>query len=881
MITTVELRGKDQALLRCAHYDEAERQAVLSFLDDIGVDEDVTPVFGDIMRGLLMPEALVDPYLRGFDEDGNGRVSRREFLTGIAAMDPKTPHGTAALFKRLQSIFAMFDHDRARQLDMDKLVALFEHLNDVTSERLGDPAELALATLDRDPEGVITITQFVQHVMNGAIPHTDRLFRLPPGSDLAAARAQITNSLERLLGAAGYSTEEQHRGYSFFFESATSDSTGRYQTESDFAECLGHLAAANSCGLTTAQLYRGFDRSGAGRLEVADFLIGLASTEPPTEHTEPAQQQLLSTHRAALVFRAFASPLVELGSSELVALLRAVYTREQGHGTSPSELVLETHASRLLHCEVQLTQDSFVQKVLDGELMGLTTLTRFSNGSPLKTVQHRETKGPPEVRWHRTMKIAIDRAPVLTPTSTPTASSLNHPQKKAVLRLERTESASTVVAQEPRLIEMQPFACSSEPTDHQSVHMRVLNQLLKPHEWTPPVNREFGFGIEDIEELCTIAEALVRQEPHVLQVSAPVRVFGDIHGQYGDLMSYFGRLGTPADWMPTGDIHFTQYLFLGDYVDRGRHSLEVAMVLLALKVKFPNRVFLIRGNHEDRDINARDGFLFECLERLGSDIAERAFDAFNAAFAWLPVAASIEGAIFCVHGGPGRLESLAEVESLPRGTTNVESKAVVGEMLNDLLWSDPTEHDSIEGIVPNPQRGSVYYGPDIVKEFLRRNNFGPEGKGMLVRAHECTTDGFDLHSGGRCVTVFSATNYCGVYQNTGAVLEVFWDHTPGTHQLLVQAKLIGPGVGTTEEWQDIAECPPTPPRHWADVYEQFEEIQGRVQDDMNDEIKAQYTNSQEEKPRAARPPTPLRRSNRSNSDLSSMMACTAPEEFEV
>lgn len=251
------------------------------------------------------------------------------------------------------------------------------------------------------------------------------------------------------------------------------------------------------------------------------------------------------------------------------------------------------------------------------------------------------------------------------------------------------------------------------------------------------------------------------------------------------------------------------------------------------------------------------GFLFECIERLG-DQAERVFDCINNVFSWLPLAATIEGAIFCVHGGPGNMKTMEEINTVPRGTTNLQAKAVVGELLNDLLWSDPTDHDSILGIVPNPQRGSVYYGPDIVHGFLSRNGFGPNGAGMLVRAHECTTDGFDLHSGGRCVTVFSATNYCGIYQNTGAVLEVFWDHAPGEHQLLVQAKLIGPGVGSAESidhdnWQQVEEDrPATPPRNWSQAYEQLDELQ-----------LAQAP---------PRPPTPLRRSGTSSGDLAGELA---------
>eukprot|EP00657_Telonema_sp_P-1_P011798 TRINITY_DN7360_c0_g1_i1.p2 TRINITY_DN7360_c0_g1~~TRINITY_DN7360_c0_g1_i1.p2 ORF type:complete len:110 (-),score=48.64 TRINITY_DN7360_c0_g1_i1:25-354(-) len=104
-----------------------------------------------------------------------------------------------------------------------------------------------------------------------------------------------------------------------------------------------------------------------------------------------------------------------------------------------------------------------------------------------------------------------------------------------------------------------------------------------------------------------------------------------------------------------------------------------------------------------RDSNSRDGFLFECFERLGADHAERAFNAFNSAFAWLPIAAHIQHAIFCVHGGPGRLKTIAELEALPRGGTNVESKELVGELLNDvcLLYTSPSPRDRTRSRMPS------------------------------------------------------------------------------------------------------------------------------------------------------------------------------------
>jgi len=349
------------------------------------------------------------------------------------------------------------------------------------------------------------------------------------------------------------------------------------------------------------------------------------------------------------------------------------------------------------------------------------------------------------------MKIAIDRD---TPLTGPTSGKSN-------FRLVRTMTVSKVVAQQQEDhdegISMSPSASQMRPIDQEKVHMRILKKLLRPHEWRPPGNRRFdavySITIADILELCQTCEAIFRKERNVLNVEVPCRVFGDIHGQYSDLMQFFGRIGSPCDWLPMGDIGSQNYLFLGDFVDRGRHSLEVICLMLALKIKFPTRVWLLRGNHEDGDINQRDGFMAECQERLGQQW-ELAWETFNNCCNWMPLAADIEGGIFCCHGGIGTITNVQQIHDLPRGTNALETKAQCGTLLYDLLWSDPTESDYILGNPPNKHRASVFYGPDRVKAFLKENQIGgPDGHGMLFRAHEVTMDGFDLHTGGRCVTV--------------------------------------------------------------------------------------------------------------------------------
>ncbi|KAF3576450.1 hypothetical protein DY000_02030622 [Brassica cretica] len=244
-----------------------------------------------------------------------------------------------------------------------------------------------------------------------------------------------------------------------------------------------------------------------------------------------------------------------------------------------------------------------------------------------------------------------------------------------------------------------------------SVPKKVVAHLLKPRGWKPPVQRQFFLDCNEIADLCDSAERIFSTEPTVLQLRAPIKIFGDLHGQFGDLMRLFDEYGSPST---AGDISYIDYLFLGDYVDRGQHSLETIILLLALKVEYQHNVHLIRGNHEAADL----------MPFLGERDGIWEWHRINRLFNWLPLAALIEKKIICMHGEN---------------------------------WSDPTENDSVEGLRPNARGpGLVTFGPDRVMEFCNNNDLQ-----LIVRAHECVMDGFERFAQGHLLTLFLAKNYCG------------------------------------------------------------------------------------------------------------------------
>ncbi|KAJ6334551.1 hypothetical protein OIU78_011431 [Salix suchowensis] len=309
----------------------------------------------------------------------------------------------------------------------------------------------------------------------------------------------------------------------------------------------------------------------------------------------------------------------------------------------------------------------------------------------------------------------------------------------------------------------------------QGLHKKIISLLLRPRNWKAPANRRFFLDSYEVGELCYAVEQIFMQEPTVLQLKAPIKVFGDLHGQFGDLMRLFDEYGFPST---AGDITYIDYLFLGDYVDRGQHSLETITLLLALKIEYPENVHLIRGNHEAADINALFGFRIECIERMGESDGIWAWTRFNQLFNYLPLAALIEKKIICMHGGIGRsIHSVEQIEKLERPIT-MDAGSII---LMDLLWSDPTENDSIEGLRPNARGpGLVTFGPDRVTDFCKKNKLQ-----LIIRAHECVMDGFERFAQGQLITLFSATNYCGTANNAGAILVV-------GRGLVVVPKLIHP-----------------------------------------------------------------------------------------
>lgn len=252
----------------------------------------------------------------------------------------------------------------------------------------------------------------------------------------------------------------------------------------------------------------------------------------------------------------------------------------------------------------------------------------------------------------------------------------------------------------------------------------------------------------EVRRLCRSLGDLLTGEANLLSLQSPQIVCGDIHGQFEDLLHLL-ELGGP--------VAQHRYLFLGDLVDRGKNSVETFLLLAALKVQNPGRVNLLRGNHECRSATRAYGCYEECLVKYGSP---NVWKMFCRVFDLLPLAATIDGTVFCVHGGLSpEIQKLDELHQLDRCREIPDSGCMA-----DLLWSDPQEEP---GWTASPRGHGQLFGGDVVEEFSRRN-----GISLICRAHQLAQEGFRWHFGQQLVTIWSAPNYCYRCGNKAAFMRL-------------------------------------------------------------------------------------------------------------
>lgn len=247
--------------------------------------------------------------------------------------------------------------------------------------------------------------------------------------------------------------------------------------------------------------------------------------------------------------------------------------------------------------------------------------------------------------------------------------------------------------------------------------------------------------------LCQHIRSILLSQSVQIAINSSVTIVGDLHGQLFDLLRIFLLNGIPPE---------TTYLFLGDYVDRGKYGVETLCLLYALKLQYPTHIYLLRGNHESASINRMFGFQTECLLKYGDLLV---WNAFVSTFNVLPFSAVIQNKILCLHGGISPLlKKNSQLKHIHRPTD-----IPWDGLLCDLVWSDYVPKQ--KGFVGNENRGvAVVFGEEELKKFLDNNGFE-----LLIRGHEFV-NGIKISS--HSLSVFSCSCYQGIFQSSAGYLTI-------------------------------------------------------------------------------------------------------------
>ncbi|XP_053614016.1 serine/threonine-protein phosphatase 5 [Plodia interpunctella] len=277
------------------------------------------------------------------------------------------------------------------------------------------------------------------------------------------------------------------------------------------------------------------------------------------------------------------------------------------------------------------------------------------------------------------------------------------------------------------------------------VTMKFITELMEYYKQQKKLHKKYAYKI------LIDVKAYLQKQPSLVDIKVPddekFTVCGDIHGQYYDLMNIFKLNGLPSEKNP--------YLFNGDFVDRGSFSVECIFTLFSFKLLFPNHFYMSRGNHETLDMNRMYGFRGEVSSKYTSQMA----DLFTEVYNWLPLAHCINNRVLVMHGGLFSKDdiTLEDIRHVDRNKQPPEDG-----IMCELLWSDP---QPMGGRAPSKRGVGCQFGPDVTSNFLARN-----GLDYIIRSHEVKNDGYEVAHDGKCITVFSAPNYCDTMGNLGAFI---------------------------------------------------------------------------------------------------------------
>ena len=576
-------------------------------------------------------------------------------------------------------------------------------------------------------------------------------------------------------------------------------------SEKEFKEILNSFVCCEE--IFYHHFFQLFDRDQDGYLSEVDFVSGMLAISPVTSHDVQTPSGQL---RLQLIFLYYdANRNGRLDVEELALMIEHLEQLRSEKNDKGPKLEMRQIAVSDAKSLMSLYKGGFWFRCLydacvKGMLTGMEQLLRTSGDltSAILKINPQLGTRPDDIPTPFIQPVSFAQ-PVPFVSQSPYMQA-SRPEQIASSRFASPPLPKPVVAAVPRVIPVSAAHESDPP-----LALRIVRGLMDytssyPVDWR-------GLKLltaTELLELCSLVLPIVHAEDSLVAVSFPARIYGDIHGNLPDLVSLFTKYSWPDK--RRGDILSMNYVFLGDFVDRGAFSVEVVALLFALKVLYPTRIHLVRGNHEDRNLNANFGFRQSCLHHFGQVEGDIVWAKVNDCFDNLPLAALVGEEVMCIHGGIGtNIEAVADVMGIqkpivvPPENIPIDRLSKVDRVVLDALWSDPETGGDHQSSSPRGS-GVSRFSAERLKAFVTNNNLQ-----LVVRAHECVQNGYEYFADGLLLTLFSASSYCNQHNNDGAIVSVV-KNPDGSMEEHVQ--VIKSNADSYVGWEDVQFRQPTPMR---------------------------------------------------------------------
>ena len=263
--------------------------------------------------------------------------------------------------------------------------------------------------------------------------------------------------------------------------------------------------------------------------------------------------------------------------------------------------------------------------------------------------------------------------------------------------------------------------------------------------------------MKEFDKLYDKAKEILDKRSNIAILKSPITICGCINAHFEELKNIFKICG---------DVSNTQYLFLGDYVGRGKNHISTFLLIISLLIKNPNNIYLLRGNHDSRHMTIIWGLKDECFSKYKGENSKKIYQKICELFDLLQIAAIIDNKIFCVHGGLSpKFKKIEEIEKIDRKKEIYDGENE-NTLIKDLVWSNPSE-EIMEYAADENNGVGILYGEKVVDDFLKENN----NINLIIRSHECIDEGYKYIFNKKVLTLFSASNYIG-FNNIAIVLKI-------------------------------------------------------------------------------------------------------------